>query len=349
MRPAHTSMLFRSDKKMDIEIWDSIPKTTNDQEAMHWKLYCMCGCDHHFLEGMYALFGVAEYYKRLMDAISSECECPVAISIGHWCILEGILIRYGAPEPWKAKAAAIGYTKPTQALKPDEKKHQKNDGQPPDTAKELLDNLALKKAAKLKETPPTAPKLGPSSYRWNANSCWLDASLQLLYVTVTKQFDEFKGLFQHIKPSDALGTLYQTINGQAELDLQEDTSALLMSQRDRLWIFMHEKKITNSLDNPESAVVSWNNFCMCSHLFFDQVWLPALVRLQYRDKYSLAVLYFLTFCTSLHQCSGSLASGTHAEIVSTLHCKPFFQVYLSLYKEYNGLITRFVKTVSLPQ
>ena len=68
---------------MDIEIWDSIPKTTNAQEAMHWKLYCMCRYDHHFLEGMYALFGVAEYYKRLMDAISSECECPVAISIGH--------------------------------------------------------------------------------------------------------------------------------------------------------------------------------------------------------------------------------------------------------------------------
>jgi len=42
MRPAHASMLFHSDKKMDIEIWDSIPKTTNAQEAMHWKIYCMC-------------------------------------------------------------------------------------------------------------------------------------------------------------------------------------------------------------------------------------------------------------------------------------------------------------------
>jgi len=72
MRPAHASMLFKSERKMDIEVWNSIPKTTNAQEAMHWKFYCMCRRDHPFLEGMYALFGVAEYYQRLWDAVSSE-------------------------------------------------------------------------------------------------------------------------------------------------------------------------------------------------------------------------------------------------------------------------------------
>ncbi|KAF8810586.1 hypothetical protein BYT27DRAFT_7221923 [Phlegmacium glaucopus] len=97
MRPAHASMLFKSERKMEIEIWDSIPKTTNTQEAMHWKLYCMCGRDHAFLEGMYALFGVAEYYQCLWDAVS-----------------KGAPIRY-------VKAATIGWTKPSRALKPDEK------------------------------------------------------------------------------------------------------------------------------------------------------------------------------------------------------------------------------------
>jgi hypothetical protein len=74
MRPAHASMLFQSERVMDIRIWDSIPKTTNAQEAMHWKIYSMCGRDHSFLEGMYALRAVANYYQRLMDAVSSECE-----------------------------------------------------------------------------------------------------------------------------------------------------------------------------------------------------------------------------------------------------------------------------------
>ena len=72
MRPAHASMLFQSERTMDIVIWDSIPKTTNAQEAMHWKIYSMCGRDHSFLEGMYALWAVANYYQRLMDAVSSE-------------------------------------------------------------------------------------------------------------------------------------------------------------------------------------------------------------------------------------------------------------------------------------
>jgi hypothetical protein len=35
MRPAHASMLFESERKMDVQIWDSLPKTTNAEEAMH--------------------------------------------------------------------------------------------------------------------------------------------------------------------------------------------------------------------------------------------------------------------------------------------------------------------------
>jgi len=48
MRPAHASMLFQSERTMDIAIWDSIPKTTNAQEAMgstaHWNPHHIKGC-----------------------------------------------------------------------------------------------------------------------------------------------------------------------------------------------------------------------------------------------------------------------------------------------------------------
>ncbi len=183
----------------------------------------------------------------------------------------GELIRYGVAELWKAKAAAIGRTKPTRAPKPADKQCKKNDGRPPNTVKELMGKPATKppakaskgvtftpkKVAKPTENPPTMPKLGPASYRWNANSCWLDASLQVLYMAVTKQFDEFKTVFQHLKSDCGLKPFYEAINGWVELDLElKDASAILMSQRDQLRIFLHRKKIITSLDHPESAVVS---------------------------------------------------------------------------------------------
>lgn len=67
MCPAHASMLFESEREMDIEIWESIPKTTNAEEAMHWKLYSGCGPDHGFMEGMFSLYKVAEYYQRMLE------------------------------------------------------------------------------------------------------------------------------------------------------------------------------------------------------------------------------------------------------------------------------------------
>ncbi|KAJ7719645.1 hypothetical protein B0H16DRAFT_1278560, partial [Mycena metata] len=40
MRKSHAMMLFASERRMDPEIWDSIPDSTNAEEALHWKLYC---------------------------------------------------------------------------------------------------------------------------------------------------------------------------------------------------------------------------------------------------------------------------------------------------------------------
>ena len=58
MHPSHAAMLFESERKMDIEIWEGLPKTTNAEEAMHAKFYKACGHDHTFLEGMNALYAL---------------------------------------------------------------------------------------------------------------------------------------------------------------------------------------------------------------------------------------------------------------------------------------------------
>jgi hypothetical protein len=63
LRPAHASILFESQRVMDIAIWDSIPDSTNAEEAMHWKLYSAAGRNHNFFEGLRSLYAVASDVK----------------------------------------------------------------------------------------------------------------------------------------------------------------------------------------------------------------------------------------------------------------------------------------------
>jgi hypothetical protein len=71
LRPGHATMLFESQKTMEARIWESIPETTNAEEAMHWKLYSAAGRKHSFFEGLNALYAVAVYYARLFNANTS--------------------------------------------------------------------------------------------------------------------------------------------------------------------------------------------------------------------------------------------------------------------------------------
>ena len=114
----------------------------------------------------------------------------------------------------------------------------------------------MKSAKKATPKVPKELKFGPASYCWNANSCWLDASLQVLYIAITKQFDEFTGTFKSLKSGSALNVLYQVVNERFELDPEEPNfTTTLGLQRDRLRIFLKERKIIDHLDRPESAVV----------------------------------------------------------------------------------------------
>ena len=72
LRPAHASILFESQRVMDIAIWDSIPDTTNAEEAMHWKLYSAAGKNHSFFEGLRSLRAVSQHFEQLHEARLSE-------------------------------------------------------------------------------------------------------------------------------------------------------------------------------------------------------------------------------------------------------------------------------------
>ena len=68
----HAAMLFKTEHKMDINIWESIPDTNNAEESINWRFYAACGQNHSFLEGLRSLFAVAVYYQHLFDAESSK-------------------------------------------------------------------------------------------------------------------------------------------------------------------------------------------------------------------------------------------------------------------------------------
>jgi hypothetical protein len=186
------------------------------------------------------------------------------------------LIRYGAAEPWKAKAAAIGRTKPTRAPNPEAKKRKKNDGRPPDTIKELLLRppkkkpskvIATKKAgSKVTATKKAASKVtmelnfGPPSYPWKENSCWLDTSLQVLYVAITKKFNEFRKVFDSLETGSPLNGLYLAVNERFKHDPEENNATTALGlQRDRLRLFLKQNAVIEELDQFDSPVVRLEN------------------------------------------------------------------------------------------
>lgn len=68
LRDSHASMLFVTERRMDSDIWDSLPMSTNAEEAMHWKFYCAVGRDHALMEGLEGLCKVAAYFERVFNA-----------------------------------------------------------------------------------------------------------------------------------------------------------------------------------------------------------------------------------------------------------------------------------------
>jgi hypothetical protein len=213
-------------------------------------------------------------------------EIQIYIKANMYSLSEGALTRYGQAERWKMVKKLYGTTKTTRSGNPNNTKRKKNDGRPPDTAKELLILKSNKKQLNLKEairkktptpsltakeqkkllslpTPPPATisfPLDAPGYPWHQNSCWLDVSLQLLYIALRGAVDEFnkiqKGLPEHSGIHVVLSSLFQ----RYELDNgSKATSAVLRSQRDYLRKFLKRKKAIQSVMDFESLFVSVSN------------------------------------------------------------------------------------------
>jgi len=183
-----------------------------------------------------------------------------------------------------------GTTKTTRSADPADSKRKKNDGRPPDTVKELLmpkvkkkqltieESLPKKTAARKPKTtnkkedsllPPAYLALEHPSYPWNQNSCWLDTSLQLLYVAVHSSVPEFRRIYDALPEDSTIQVVLTGLFKRYDIDeANKTTSAVLRSQRDYLRKYLKRKKAIKSATGFESLFVCILNVCTPKLLIF---------------------------------------------------------------------------------
>ncbi len=72
LRPDHASMIFPSQRRMDAIVWDTLPDSTNAEEAMHFKIYQLVGKKHDIMPGLDGLLQVEKYHHSLYDQALHE-------------------------------------------------------------------------------------------------------------------------------------------------------------------------------------------------------------------------------------------------------------------------------------
>ncbi|PPR02123.1 hypothetical protein CVT24_011345 [Panaeolus cyanescens] len=308
MRDSVAPMLFKSHRTMEPALWDSLPSSTNAEESMHWKLYSACGRDHALLEGLHSLYAVAKYYERL-----------------HLASTTGVPIRYGQTEPWKIIAAKHGQTKKTRSKDPEEKKRKKNDGRPPDTSKELLKGSS-RKSNKSQQQKATVSFL-PSLYPWNRNSCWLDTSLQLLYVALSRDLISLDSVINGLAKDSTLKFILGHLKYRHQLDTSNPAGASsLQSDRDKIRTMLRKKKVIDSVTEYE-PLLSW---------FFQ------LLKIESAPATYRSISAFEIHWVEVHTCTGSRQSGgPHIQISRLPERARVHQITLADHQRFDGSFERY--------
>lgn len=129
-------------------------------------------------------------------------------------------LGHGRPERWVRMLEEHGRTKPSRAPDPPSRKRKLNDGRPPDTKEELFQPKPKKR-----QTNPGASnrllEFGPPGYPWKSNSCWLDTSLELLFVSAMRNFGDLSACFATVPEDSLLYRFYKTLESRKEIDYDE--------------------------------------------------------------------------------------------------------------------------------
>ncbi|KAF7372007.1 hypothetical protein MVEN_00058900 [Mycena venus] len=271
--PSHACMLFPSFRIMNSKLWNSIPGTTNAQEAMHFKLYAALGRKLGLMEGLKGLVAFAEYYRTQFEAKK-----------------HGLKIHYGEDrERWKVNAKIHGRTHFNRHARVGA---SKNDGRPPDTAKALLGR---------RKQSHRAPEY-EKGYKWKDSSCWLDSSLMALFSAASRDYEEsMVTMFSGLPESHPLRDFQQMIHTRIAIGpagYEEGGCTLLSNGRDGF------RKIL--LELPRSNLKSLSDFQSAFGWLHNITESPTgLARRQLPPSIERALSYFRMRKVILRQCSGS--------------------------------------------
>ena len=94
------------------------------------------------------------------------------------------------------------------------------------------------------------------AYPWDRNSCWLDTSLQLLYVALTKYPDDFSRIIEGLPKTSGVKEVLNSLQVRHGMDPQAITSKTLGDQRDAIRNLLKKKRAIASVTQFESLFVS---------------------------------------------------------------------------------------------
>jgi hypothetical protein len=116
-------------------------------------------------------------------------------------------------------------------------------------------------------SPTKQPRLHDmkrASYKWSNNSCWLDTSLELLFIAISRDFEtSFSPRLSELTDADSLSLLShafeaRTVIQGSDPSAPEDIVNVLFAQRESLRHDLVNKKIISAMDSFEAIFVCTN-------------------------------------------------------------------------------------------
>ncbi|KAF5338688.1 hypothetical protein D9758_017577 [Tetrapyrgos nigripes] len=233
LAPEHASMIFHSQQKMDSKLASKLPDTTNAEESVHSVIYQIAGKNKDIIQGFDGLLKVMRHFQRMHDSYIhglpirygrsqrqrkldqlERCEAETLTEIPR----RRRQSYSHKPSPRKRDRSALreGRAPDTQStLKrprkqvkitvPNSSESEDGSPSPPDIVDKQLTQGRYKELSPGKTRPTDsftsiivnlAAAKEFASYPWANNSCWLDASLEIIYVTLAchghwKDFSSF--------------------------------------------------------------------------------------------------------------------------------------------------------------
>ncbi|KAJ7504614.1 hypothetical protein B0H11DRAFT_1709555 [Mycena galericulata] len=327
-RECHAKMLFKPFREMHVEEWDSIPNTTNAQESQHKKIYLAIGKKHELIPGLRGLRQLAEHYALLAAAASYLNFGPVA----------GVKIRYGIPEPWKHAKTKDGLSKRARAAN---SSHSRKDGRPPDTSKELVPGARKGKGPKSSKKPPGDPRsqvvARRPSYAWRKNSCWLDTSLELVFQTVSRDFErQFGSRATYLHAAEAISKLFELMT--LRRTIEDDPSSgvgpvvlqTLATQREGFRKFLKKSRIEGLAERFEFLIG----------------WLDSMISHEQDRGHNFPRSYFQAHLILLRTCCGDQQTPNHYQL-KHLSSKCCLQLQPDSFQKYRGDVAKWFRQMVL--